>query len=155
MLLKFFTVIFYSDGKFIPSHLYLFIKVLIFVILSGFSPFSSWFNATVRAYWKHLFYWWDLLLLFCFCSNQENLYMIHHDWNLLYEIYNAITEYNWIQTHYLSSIPNYFDIFFLRESKSCFITSSASSLIMVSMLSLLHYTFFIIIYGRNEVICNC
>ena len=118
MLLKFFTVIFYSDGKFIPSHLYLFIKVLIFVILSGFSPFSSWFNATVRAYWKHLFYWWDLLLLFCFCSNQENLYMIHHDWNLLYEIYNAITEYNWIQTHYLSSIPNYFDIFFLRESKS-------------------------------------
>ena len=25
------------------------------------------------------FYWWDLLLLFCFLSNQEYLYMIHLD----------------------------------------------------------------------------
>ena len=30
----------------------------------------------------YLLYWWNLLLLFCFLSNQENLYMIHHDLNI-------------------------------------------------------------------------
>ena len=49
--------------------------------------------------------------LFCVLSNQENLYMIQHDSELFYEIYNII-------------------------KKSCFITSSASSLIMISILSL-------------------
>ena len=58
--------------------------------------------------------------------------MIHHNSNLFYDIYNTITEHNQRQTHYLSSTLN----LFLRESKSSFITLSASSLIMISMLSL-------------------
>ena len=69
---------------------------------------------------------------FCFLFNQENLRMIHHNSNLFYDIYNTITEHNQRQTHYLSSTLN----LFLRESKSSFITLSASSLIMISMLSL-------------------
>ena len=52
-----FSIFFQSsflDGKFISSHLYLFIKCLIFVILWGSFFISSWFNATVTLYWKHL-----------------------------------------------------------------------------------------------------
>ena len=60
----------------------------------------------------YLFYWCNFLLLFCFLSNQENVYMIHHDSHLFCDICNTINEYNWIQTHYLSSIPTYFDIYF-------------------------------------------
>ena len=63
-----------------------------------------------------------------FLSNQENLYMIHDNLDLFYDIYNTITEHNRRQNHYLSSI--------LSESKGFFIASSASSLIMISMLSL-------------------
>ena len=43
--------------------------------------------------------------------------MIHHDWNLFYDIYNTITIHNQRQTHYLLSILNYFDIYFLVHQK--------------------------------------
>ena len=46
----------------------------------------------------------------CCLSNQENWYMIHYNSDLFYDIYNTINEHNWRQTHYLSSILNYFDI---------------------------------------------
>ena len=62
--------------------------------------------------------------------------MIHHDWSLFYDIYNTITKHNRRQSHYLSSILNYFDIYFKWIKKSFFITSSASSLIIISILSL-------------------
>ena len=65
--------------------------------------------------------------------------MIHYDLNLFYDIYNTITEHNWIQTHYLSSTVNCFDMHFLSESRRFFITSSASSLIMIFMLSLFEF----------------
>ena len=58
--------------------------------------------------------------------------MIHHDSDLFYQIYKAINEHNERQTHYLSLISDYFDIYFLNESKTL-ITSSASSLIMISI----------------------
>ena len=38
--------------------------------------------------------------------------MIYHDSDLFYETYNTITEHNQRKTHYLSSIPYYFDIYF-------------------------------------------
>ena len=44
----------FSDGKFIPSQLNVFMKGWIFGILCGFVFISSWFNATVTAYWEHL-----------------------------------------------------------------------------------------------------
>ena len=62
--------------------------------------------------------------------------MIHHDSDLFYDIYNTIIEHNQRQSHYPSSILNYFDIYFLSAPRSSSIISSASSLIMVSMLSL-------------------
>ena len=65
------------------------------------------------------------MLFFCFLSNQENLHIMHHDSDLFYDTYNIINEHNQSQTHYLSSILNYFDTYFLSESKSLSITSSA------------------------------
>ena len=38
--------------------------------------------------------------------------MTYHDCDLFYETYKTITENNRRKTHYLSSIPNYFDIYF-------------------------------------------
>ena len=35
-----------------------------------------------------------MLLLFCFLSNDRNLYMIYDDSNLFYDIYNTINELN-------------------------------------------------------------
>ena len=140
----FFSVFFqssFSDRKSISFQIYLLMKDLIFVILSECFHISSWFNVTVTAYWRiyHIFYWGDLLLLFCFLSNQENLYMIHYDSDLFSEIYNTIDKHNQRKTHYLSLIPNCFWYLFLSELKSSFITSSASSLIMISVLSLFEW----------------
>ena len=125
----------FSDGKFICSQLYLFIKCLIFVILVVSFFISSWLNTAVTTYWKHLFFILTRFIycyLYCLLSNQENVYMIHHNLDLSYDSYNTIAEHNYIQTHYLSLIPNYFDIYF--ESKSYFINWPASSLIMITML---------------------
>ena len=50
IFLKFFL----SFSEFILSQLYFYIKDLIFVILRQSFLISSWFNATVITYWKHL-----------------------------------------------------------------------------------------------------
>ena len=65
---------------------------------------------------------------FLVLSNQENLYSIHHDLELFFNIYNTINEHNRRQTNYLSLIPNCFDMYSYNLS--------ASSFIMISMLSL-------------------
>ena len=43
--------------------------------------------------------------------------MIHHDLDLFYEIYITVNEHNRRQTHHLSSVPNYFDIYFKVNQK--------------------------------------
>ena len=101
----------FSHGKFIPTQLYLFIKDLIFEDLFLFLHDVTRLLQRIENM-CYLFYWWALLLLFCFLSNQENLYTIHHDSDLFYDIYNTIHEHNRRQTHYFSSILNYFDIYF-------------------------------------------
>ena len=70
-----------------------------FRIFSNFKIFFL-FALNVAAYWNHLFkslnhylnhyfpYWWNLLF-FCFLSNQENLHMIYHVYNLLF-VYQKI-----------------------------------------------------------------
>ena len=60
----------------------------------------------------YLFNWWNLLLLFCFLSNQQNLYAIYHNTDFFYDICHTINEHNRKQTHYLSLIINHFDIYF-------------------------------------------
>ena len=92
------------------------------------------------------FYWWNLLLLFRFLSNQENQYMIHHDLNLFYDTYHTITEYNQRQTHYLSVIPNYYFFVFkwmikLFYNFICFIINHN----FYVMTFWIHYLLFIII----------
>ena len=52
IFLKYFLIIF--SWWVILSLLYLFVKGLIFIILYGSFLISSWFNATVKGYWKHL-----------------------------------------------------------------------------------------------------
>ena len=101
----------FSDGKLISSELYLFIKGLIFVVLSGFFLFLHDLTRLLQHIESiyYLFYWWDLLLLFCILANHENLYMIHHNLVLFYNIYSTISEHNWRPNYCLSLIPNYFD----------------------------------------------
>ena len=43
--------------------------------------------------------------------------MTHHHLELFYYIYNTINEHNQRQTHYLSSIPSYLDIYFWVNQK--------------------------------------
>ena len=107
----FFSVCFqssFSFGEFIPSQLYLFVKSLIFVILCRSFLISSLFNdcySVLKAFL--IIYWWNLLFLFCVLFSQGNLYVIHLDSGLFYDIYNnTINEYNQRQTCYLLSIPN-------------------------------------------------
>ena len=100
---------------------------------------SSTFNVTVTAYWKHLLSF--LLIEFVaaslfFIQTEESIYMIHHDWDLFYDIYNTINK------HYQEKITTFhwffqlILIFFFRDSKSSSITSSASSFMMILMLPL-------------------
>ena len=51
----FFNHLFLVQTFFLQSCVYL-KKGLVFVIISEHFPISSWFNANVRAYWKHLLY---------------------------------------------------------------------------------------------------
>ena len=65
------------------------------LIISEVFSISLWFNASVAAYWKHFcfcFYWWDLLLLFCSLSSQEDLQMTHNNSHLFYEMFDTINE---------------------------------------------------------------
>ena len=112
IFLKLFSIIFFCSKMCPFSVIYIFIKGLVFVNLCRLFLISSWFNATVAAYRKHLlsFLLMRFIVTFCFLSNQENVYLIHHGLDLFYDIYNTINDYNQRQTHYLSSILNYFDV---------------------------------------------
>ena len=115
IFLKFFSIIFFW-WKIYPFPVIFIYKRFIFgYSLRIFFLIFSWFNATVTAYWKHLlsFFLIGFIVAVCFLSNQENLYMIHQDSDLYYDVYNAINEYNQRQTHYFSlNLSMYFDIFF-------------------------------------------
>ena len=144
----------FSDGKFIPSHIYSFIKGSIFVILSACFLISLWFNATVTAYWKHLSFLLIGFIIYClfvFFWNQENLIMIHHNSNLFYVIYNTINEHNQGQTHYLLLILSYFDIYFWVNQKVLNFISFIINHDFYIFTFWMHYMLFIIV----EVICYC
>ena len=77
----------------------------------------------------YVFYWYDALLLFRFLSNQENLYTIHHDLNLFYDIYNTLNEHNWRFVIFLILLS--LITLFSFSSKKMFLMS----LIVVSVIS--------------------
>ena len=84
--------LFLMENLFHPNYIYLFIyfiKGLIFVILWRSLFISSWFDATVTAYWEHF------LSFFVFYPIRRIRYIIHQYSDLFYDIYNAITEHNW------------------------------------------------------------
>ena len=91
-----------------------------------------WFSATVTTSLMGF-----IVASLFFIQSRESIFMISHD--LFYDIYNTITEHNRRQTQYLSSVPfisaKLLWYLVLSESKSS-ITSSASSIIMISILSL-------------------
>ena len=82
---------------------------------------------------------------FIFLSNQQNLYMIHHDLDFIYDIFNVKNEHN----HHLWLIPKCFDICFYNFI--CFIVNNYFYVITF----LMRYSLFIIICGTNKVICYC
>ena len=89
IFLRFFPITFFlMETLFLPSYLYLLIQGLIFVIFCRSCFISFWFNATVTAYWKHLlsFSLMGFIVAFRFLSNQENLYMMHLNLDLFYNI---------------------------------------------------------------------
>ena len=96
------------------------------------------------------------LLFFSVLSNQENLAMIHHDWDLFYDIYSTATEHNQRQTQYfhqlqiiLISISEWIKKFIYNFI--WFSTNQDLYLITFWM----HYMLFIITYRSNKVICYC
>ena len=62
--------------------------------------------------------------------------MIHDNLYLSYDICNAMHEYKQRHNNYLSLILKLLCYLFLSDLKTSFITSSASSFIIISMLSL-------------------
>ena len=93
----------------------------------------------------YLFYWSDSLFLFYFLSH------------LFYDIYNTMNGHNRRQTQYLPWILNYFGIYFwlnqnvlLYKFIYCIINYDFYVIIFW-----MHYTLFVIICGRNKVICCC
>ena len=105
----------------------------------------------------YLLYWSDSLLLFYLLSRRENLYMTHYDLDLFYDIYNTMNGHNRRQTRYLPWILNHFGIYFwlnqnvLLYKFICFIINYDFYVIIFWM----HYILFLIICGRNKVICYC
>ena len=105
----------------------------------------------------YLLYWSDLLLLFCFLSSQENLYMIHHRFYLFCGIYDTINEHKQSQKNYLSSIfLDYFDV--IKEWFKRFFNNFVYFVINHDLFIItfwMHYTLFIIILRRNKINCCC
>ena len=103
----------FSDGIFIPSQLYYFVKGLIFVTVCASFIISSWFNSTVTVYWKHLlsFLLMGFTVAFLFFYPIRRIYI----WSKTIRTYLLrfiITDHNQRQTHYFSLIPSYFDVYF-------------------------------------------
>ena len=104
----------FSDGTFIPSQLYLVIKsLIIFFILVDLFIFLHDLARLLKCIDNICYLFSDVIFCcFFFLSIQKNLYTIHRNLDLFYDIYNGINKHNQRSTHYLSSIVNHFNIFF-------------------------------------------
>ena len=116
---------------------------------------SSRFNATITAYWKHLLSFLLIELVaafFFFIQTEESLYMIHHDWDLFYDIYNTtnkhyqekITTFHWFFQLILIMFFQWFKKFFYNFI--CFIIHDDFDVVTFWM----HFMFFIIIIFRKK-----
>ena len=99
----------------------------------------------------------DLLLLFCFLSNQEILYMIHLNLDLVYGICNTkmntmkdkITRSHWcFQSNMISKTKWLKKLFY---NFICVIVNDKFCAIAVSV----NYTLFIIFFRGNKITCYC
>ena len=72
---------------------FLSIKGLIFIIPFERFPVSTCLLLFIESNYQHI-YWLNLLLLFYFLSNQENLYVIYHNLDLFYDNCNTIIQHD-------------------------------------------------------------
>ena len=91
-----------------------------------------------------------------FLSNQENLYMIYHDSDLFYNIYSTINKHDQRQSCCLLLFWIIFITIFKWTKKLfynfiCFIINHN----FYGFTFWMHYMIFIIICGRNKIICYC
>ena len=145
----------FSDGKFIPSQLYLFIKGLIFVILSGLCPIFLWFNATVTTYSKHFL--WKFYCCFFVFYPVRRIYMwrttiwsyfiplILQKKNIIEEKLTTFHRFPIISILFFEWFKKFFYnfIFFIINNDSYAITFW------------IHCSLFIIIFRRNKINCSC
>ena len=150
-LTKFFQSSF-SDGKFIHPLLYLFIHFLLFFV-DHFLFLHDLMQLLHRIENICCLFFVDGIYccFFCFLSNQENLHMIHHDLDVFYDIImniieDKLTTFYWFKIIVMS---------IFSESKNYFITSSASSFIMIFMLSLFECITRSSSLSMEEVISYC
>ena len=98
-----------------------------------------WFNATVKAYWKQLsFFFWIYCCFLFFNHSGESIYMIHLFSNLFFEGDNALNQYYHKQTPFFSLV--FLNVLgnFVKEIQKVFsIISSVWLPIKVSILWLL------------------
>ena len=139
------------------SQLYLFIKSLNFVILYGPFLISSWFSATVTAYWKHLLSFLSMGI-YAFFYPIRRVYL----WLTTYWIYfmtyviqqmntikDKITTFHWCFRSNLISIKKWFKKFF--DKFIYFIINYEFFVITLWM----HCKLFIIVFRRNKLNCYC
>ena len=123
-----------------------------------------WFNATVKAYWKHISsLFLGFIVAYCcfllfFSTIQENLYMIHLFSNLFFfGGGNTINQYYQEQTHFLSLILlNLFD-HFVKEIQKVFLNfiSFVTHHNFYVMALSMHSTSFFRIFKRNKIDLHC
>ena len=107
--LKLFPIIFFWWKTYSSPFIFIDKRFNFCYYICMFSYFSR-FNTTVTAYWKHLL----SLLLIRFVVAFFVFYPVKRIYNgldLFYDIYNTINEHTQRQTHHLSLIPNYFNIY--------------------------------------------
>ena len=159
-MLNYFSQIFsnhlFFDGWFIPSQLSSFMKGLIFAI---FCEYFLYFYNLIPILQHiesadYIFDWWNLFLLSCFLSSLENLYMIHLDLDLFYDICNTINEHSQRYNHYLSltSPPNWISIKkWLKKFFNNFICIFINHEFYVITLWI-NYRLLITVFRRNKLI---
>ena len=75
------------------------LKVLLFLNVFQFLYYLMQMLQHIEIIYYH-FNWWDLLLLLCFLSNRDNVYMVYYNSDLFHHICSTINEHDEIWNCY-------------------------------------------------------
>ena len=92
-------------------------------------------------------------MAFRFLAIYENLYMIHRNLDLFYDIFNAINHRYQIQIHYLSFILLKFSDFLVKKNHNAFILLPNHNLFVITLW--MNSTCIVSIFERKKVNCYC